>query len=258
MKTRTQSKRTVRVGKTTFGGEKLVACVPVVSRDEPSLYRDLQTVCARKPDLIEWRIDYFAPVDDPARLEETARRVGEIAGEIPVLLTFRALPEGGERDSTPEERERVIRTVCATGVIQAVDIELDSTPEFLSAMRDFTAERGIKLILSWHNIHETPHCDFMVARLLEEEAKGADIAKLSVQPNSFHDVVTLLTACARAREQLSIPQIVVSKDDIGVITRILGQYLGSDLTFFSVAGSSTIGQVSLEDYRALETLLQLD
>jgi len=258
MKERPVSKHQVMVGKTAFGGDKLVACVPVVSTSREVLLEDLRQICPLKPDLIEWRIDYFTPLDDRGFLTDTLRMAAEITRDIPILLTFRALSEGGFRDYPDRIREDVICTLCDTGLIQAVDIELAGEAAFVDRVRTYVKSKGIKLILSWHNIHETPELDFMVNCLLEEERSGADIAKLSVQPRSFHDVVTLLKAAHLARQQLSIPQITVSKDDIGVITRIFGYYLGSDLTFFSVAGSSTIGQVSLEDYRELQRLFQLD
>ena len=181
----------------------------------------------------------------------------EITGDIPILLTFRALSEGGYKEYPDTLRRAVIETLCRTGLIQAVDVELSSEASFVDGIRNLVKSLGIKLILSWHNINETPSVDDLVKYLVEEEVAGADIAKISVQPNSFSDVIKLLKASVIAREKLSIPQITVSKDDIGVITRIFGQFLGSDLTFFSVAGSSTIGQVSLQDYRELCDLLQL-
>lgn len=254
---RSYARNTVHVGKTVFGAEKLVECVPVVATSRESLMNDLKKICALNPDLIEWRIDYYCDLENDAFLTDTLDEMLTITKDIPVLLTFRALSEGGYTEYPDALRLKVITTLVKTGHIDAVDTELSAEPSFVAAVRSLCKENGVKLILSWHNINETPSVDELVGYLVEEEAAGADIAKVSVQPNSFTDVIKLLTAAKIARGKLNIPQITVSKDDIGVITRIFGQYLGSDLTFFSVAGSSTIGQVSLEDYRELCKLLEL-
>lgn len=257
MKRRSHSKTTVNVGKTVFGGDKLVECVPIVSMNKKDLLTDLKTICAVSPDLIEWRIDYYCDLDNDEFLLETMKDMTAITGDIPILLTFRALSEGGYKDYPNSLRFHVIRLLCGTGKIQAIDTELNAESSFVKEVKEFAKAGGIKLILSWHNIYETPSLEDLVDYLVQEEKEGADIAKISVQPNSFTDVITMLKASKLAREFLNIPQIAVSKDDIGVITRIFGQYLGSDLTFFSVAGSSTIGQVSLEDYRELVQILDL-
>ena len=59
---------------------------------------DLEKICALSPDLIEWRIDYYCHLDDNDFLTKTVCEMHEITGDIPILLTFRALSEGGYKE----------------------------------------------------------------------------------------------------------------------------------------------------------------
>lgn len=52
-----------------------------------------------KPDVVEWRVDYFQGVGDVQRVVDTARELNEALGEIPILFTFRTKREAAKRRS---------------------------------------------------------------------------------------------------------------------------------------------------------------
>jgi len=255
---RLQSKTKVPVRNLVFGGEKFIECVNIISDDRCTFLKDLEVICAVKPDLIEWRIDYFEQLENTTYVIESLENAVQITGDIPILLTFRSLEEGGIKYYPDAIREAIIKAAVDTGLVDIVDIELTSEIGFRNRISEYARNHEVKLILSYHDCDKTPSEEEIMAKLKEAQDLGADIAKVSVKPNSFHDVLTLLNASYRSRlEQVSIPQITVSKDDLGIITRIMGSYLGSDLAFFKVLGASTPGQLDVPDYRSLMKLLQL-
>jgi len=55
-----------------------------------------EKIKSAKPDLMEWRIDYFAAgVNDFDKLNTTAKKLRQEVGELPILVTFRTKNEGG-------------------------------------------------------------------------------------------------------------------------------------------------------------------
>lgn len=52
---------------------------------------------AAKPDLAEWRADWYEEVFDREKLEATLAWLREELGELPLLVTFRTREEGGEQ-----------------------------------------------------------------------------------------------------------------------------------------------------------------
>lgn len=256
---RLESRKKVRVKNAVFGGPRMLQCIPLISADQQTFLADLQTVSAYQPDIVEWRIDYFDQLENPDHAAQTLNAATSLLKPLPIILTFRRQSEGGYCFYPDQIRAAVLKSAIDTGLIDVIDIELSAEDGFRNAMLDYAHKKGVKVILSWHNVRETPSREDMLFYLKEEERLGADIAKLSVKPNSFHDVLSLMKASLYSRqEQIGIPQITVSKDDLGLMTRVFGYGLGSDLAFLSVTGVSTFGQLSLPDFRELLSLLQLE
>ena len=53
-------------------------------------------------------------------------------------------------------------------------------------------ETGVCLVASFHNFHETPPAEALVAKFAAMEKAGADVVKIAVMPQSPRDVLTLL------------------------------------------------------------------
>ena len=72
-------------GKPVAEGKEPLICTSLIASDEPSILRQLTAVCAKRPDLIEWRVDFFAGIANTARVVALARKIRENAGAIPIL-----------------------------------------------------------------------------------------------------------------------------------------------------------------------------
>jgi 3-dehydroquinate dehydratase-1 len=138
----------------------------------------------------------------------------------------------------------------ASGNIDLVDVELCSGLPFIEAVKKGARENRVKLILSYHNFNDTPGESYIYSKLVEGQLAGADISKLAVMPKSFADVLTLLNATNRARnERVEIPIVTMSMGPQGAISRLAGGLFGSDITFGVGRQASAPGQIPIKELR---------
>ena len=246
----------VEVKGRVFGGEKLLECIPIIAQNREQLIQDVSQVAAHKPDIIEWRVDWFNRLNETDYVVASLREIVPILNGIPILLTFRHISEGGAKEEPQQVRIDVIRATCETGLIDVVDIEQSNPREFVEEVKAIVRANGVKLVISTHNFSDTPSEEEILNRIKAGKEMGADIAKVCYLPKSFSDVLNVAKATYHARAGAClIPLITVSMGDLGGITRIMGREIGSDLSFLSAAGASGPGQMNIEDYRVMKKII---
>ncbi len=255
---RQQSTIQINVRNVVIGGEKPLVCLPLMGEDREKLFLEARELQALEPDLLEWRIDGYEDVGNIDLVISSLRGLRRIIGDIPLIFTCRIHSEGGFKKISEEKRLELFAAAIASDNIDLVDVELCSGISFIEAVKKDVRVGGVKLILSYHNIIDTPGEAFIYSKLVEGQLTGADIVKLAVMPRSYTDVLTLLSATNRARnERVELPIITMSMGRQGMISRLAGALFGSDITFAAGKKSSASGQIPLEDLRAgLELLFR--
>jgi len=244
-------------GKPVAGGKFPIICTPLVGRTRDQVLSEVQVVLAKKPDLLEWRVDFFEGIADSAAVIALAARIKQMAGETPLLFTRRSIREGGEKIALSEDDVVALyAAVCESRNIDLVDFEMSNDATHIAKLRAASKANDIKLILSFHNFSFTPGLETLDQRFLQAEQLGADIAKVSVLPRNLEDVLTLLSATLSASQKLRIPLISMSMGPYGSLTRLFGWTFGSALTFAVGASSSAPGQVPIEDLNTVLAILQ--
>lgn len=244
-------------GKPVAEGKFPIICTPLVGRTRDQLLSEVQVVLAKKPDLLEWRVDFFEGIADTAAVIALAARIKQAAGEIPLLFTRRSIREGGEKIALSEDDVVALyAAVCESRNIDLIDFEMSNDATHIAKLRAASKANDIKLILSFHNFSFTPGLETLDQRFLQAEQLGADIAKVSVMPRNLEDVLTLLSATLSASQKLRIPLISMSMGPYGSLTRLFGWTFGSALTFAVGASSSAPGQVPIEDLNTVLAILQ--
>ena len=231
-------------------------CVPVVGTTVDEILRQAGEIMFSPADFVEWRADYFGRVDDNKAVIAALKKLNIRLEEKPVLFTFRTAAEGGEREFTKEQYRSLYEAVIQSGYADIVDIEYSlgvGLPERLIAM---AKERGVVVILSYHDFKKTPAEDEIVSRLETMREMGADIAKIAVMPQTSRDVLSLLSAAERMKSaDHPIPVIAISMSAMGIVSRISGEVFGSAVTFASAGRSSAPGQIDADEVdRLLEGL----
>ena len=205
-----------QVRQLTIGEGKPKICVPVVEITTEKIIQQIQEL--QNCDLIELRIDFYENIHDLKQVHELLLQVRQQTN-LPLLLTYRSLKEGGH--------------------IQLVEI---------------AHQNHVKVLMSYHDFEKTPAVMEMKERLEKMEIMGADICKIAVMPFSYKDVIQLLNTTMEMSQRLTRPLVTMSMGKIGKITRIVGELVGSSITFASVGQSSAPGQLTLED---MQTLLEV-
>lgn len=247
---RQQSKVQVTVRGTVIGGEKPLICLPLVGNTRAKVLKEAEDVIALKPDLLEWRIDAYDEVENIEDCLTTLKELRSAIGEIPLIFTCRIDREGGMKEISRNNRLSLYAAAMKTGEVDIIDIELCNDNEFIHTVREQAKAEGVKLILSYHNFKETPGEPFICAKLEEAQAAGADISKLAVMPKNYGDVLTLLSATNKARnETVQGPLVTMSMGKEGVVSRVAGGLFGSDITFGIGSETSAPGQVPIAELK---------
>ena len=214
-------------------------------------------MAAKKPDVIEWRVDHFAAIGDAAAVQDTGRALRAAIGDTPVIFTRRSIKEGGAPiDIDDEGVVRLYDSVGAAGFVDFLDFEMGNDAGHVRRVRDDARRHGVRTILSYHNFSDTPAQDFLVGRFLEAERLGGDVAKVAVMPRDRKDVLTLLAATAEADDKVGIPLISMSMGPLGAVTRMIGGAFGSSLSFAVGAASSAPGQIPIADLDAVYAVIR--
>ncbi len=247
---RQQSKLQVTVRGAIIGGALPLICLPLVGGTRSEVLQEAEELIALQPDLLEWRIDAYEKVEDIGEWLSTLKNLRDIMDEIPLIFTCRIDLEGGLKKIAQAKRLELIIAAIESGNIDIVDIELCNEEEFVQAVKAEAKANGVKLILSHHNFKETPSEPFIYAKLVEAQTAGADISKLAAMPKNYGDVLTLLSATHKARnEAVQIPMVTMSMGPEGAVSRLAGGLFGSDITFAIGLQESAPGQIPIKELK---------
>lgn len=228
-------------------------CVPMTSTTTSELVAEIYDIKKTKADIVEWRVDYFADVDDVDKVVQAAMELRAALGEFPMLFTFRSQKEGGEREILKEAYVELNCRLAASGQVDAVDMELFSGDEACRTVIKAAHDNGVKVIMSSHDFGRTPHKVEIEDRLMNMHKLGADIPKIALMPHSAADVLTVLEVTLDVSTKLAnqCPIITMSMGALGAVSRVSGEVFGSCMTFGTVKQASAPGQLvadSLYDF----------
>ncbi len=112
-----------------LGAETPLICTPLVGRTRERLLAEAANVAAKKPDVIEWRVDYFEGIADTAAVLDTAKALREAIGDTPLIFTRRSMKEGGEPIAIDDDGVvRLYDAVGASGLVDFLDFEMGNDP----------------------------------------------------------------------------------------------------------------------------------
>lgn len=231
-------------------------CTPLVGKSREALIHELKMILPKKPDLIEWRADFYEEIADTHSVLLTAKAIAEVT-ELPFLFTIRSEKEGGERIPLTEKGVvDLLCEICRNSDVDLIDFEVSNEPAYIQTLRKIATENGKKLILSYHNFEYTPHHTEIMKRLIMAEVYGADFAKAAVMPKNKEDVLRLLALTKEMDDRMQIPIITMSMGSLGALSRVNGWMYGSVMTFGVGGQSSAPGQIPIGKLKQLIDLTQ--
>lgn len=222
--------------------------VPIVDADEDAIVSRAESLRDVACDAVEWRVDTFARADDERAVMRALERLRNAVGDLPIIFTFRTSAEGGARSISRGEYARSNEAAARSHLADAIDVEI-STPnaeQIISSIHN----SGCAVIGSSHFFDRTPPKGDIVDRLRTTQKLGADILKIAVMPRDPSDVLTLLDATHEMRSRYAERPLVTMSMGEGAISRVVGEYFGSSMTFGSVGRASAPGQIPAGELRA--------
>ncbi len=234
-----------------FGGKEPVICLPVIETERDAIVRKIRELSGRGAAMVEWRMDWFGQAEEPHAVEEL---LAELAGTMEhtlLLCTYRTKLQGGRGILNGAAYEALNLAVAKSQAADLVDLEFYQTGE---QKRQILAlqEAGIWVVCSNHDFGKTPARPEMERQLLEMAGAGGDFAKLAVMPRGREDVLRLMEAVTAVKEQLPGSHLIaMSMGELGVISRLLGGWYGSEVTFASAGAASAPGQIPYEEAQEL-------
>lgn len=250
--------KTVQIRKLVLGEGRPKIAVPITGKNLLEIADQAQKIINQRPDMIEWRLDFFTDVTNSEKVQIGARTLRKIIGETALLLTFRTQAEGGRMALNEDDYFRIMGEVIRQKLGDALDLELYHDEHRLEETLEHAHKNGIVVIMSSHNFAKTPSKDKIIAKLSSMSSMGGDIAKVAVMPNSSDDVLTLLQATREAAAKLSQPVITMSMGELGKISRIAGETFGSVVSFAAGTQPSAPGQIELKHLRQILEDLKLN
>ena len=244
-------------GKTIGEGKRPLICTPLVGKTRALILAELAVILPKRPDVLEWRADFFADIADEKKVVAMAKEIQAVSEGITVIFTIRSVREGGQPIPLADNEVLALNAAVCTGTdVEYIDCELSRSAEDVVTLRDIAHENGAKIIASFHQFEFTPNFDFLYEKFALAERLGLDVAKIAVMSRRPEDVLVLLCATIEAREKLKIPLIAVSMGQYGAISRVLDTNFGSSLTFAVGHQASAPGQVPIEDIRTIMDILE--
>ncbi|OFS92428.1 3-dehydroquinase [Stenotrophomonas sp. HMSC10F06] len=245
----------LQVGALRIGEGAPRTIVPITGATaELALQQAAAIAASPATDLAEWRIDYLDIATDGKALVALGKRIARTLDGKPMIVTFRTQAEGGSKPISDADYAALYTTLLRGQFAQLIDVEMFRDPARVAALVEQAHKAGVKVVMSSHDFHATPAREEIIARLLRQDAMGADVLKIAVMPHDAGDVLTLLDATWQVRQRSSKPLLTMSMGGTGVVSRLAGETFGQALTFGMIGTPSAPGQVEVDQ---LQSVLQV-
>ena len=143
--------KTVQVRDLVIGEGRPKICIPVMGSTTETLKEAAGHAMKKHPDLIEWRADYFADIENEEVRRQAFDELREILGEVPLLFTIRTRREGGEADLSADQYLKVVSDAIRDEKADLVDVEISHGDDIAFMLISLAHEFGIKTIASSHD-----------------------------------------------------------------------------------------------------------
>lgn len=201
-------------------------CVPIISES--------QIITSVEP-----LVDFFE-----VRIDLIGKSWRKIAAQLkkPWIACNRRIEEGGKWQGSEDKRIKEVVSALEIGA-DFIDLELGTT----AVEKTVKEIKGrAQLIISYHNLKETPPIDRLRQIVINQIAVGADICKVVTTANSIRDNVEVLQLMAHFPD---IKIISFAMGMAGQISRVMSPLVGGFLTWASTeeGSESAEGQMAVGD-----------
>lgn len=201
-------------------------------------------------DIIELRVDQWTTVEKE-NVQANIERLRALPATFEILVTYRSSSQGGVGNTSTAHYWQHIESLVAMSEvhIDMLDIEWhkDVSHTYYETLFTQAKERGIQVILSYHDFEQTPAIDELKHMYYKMHALRPDYMKIAVMPNKKQDVVTLLDALTATAEVAPGQAIGISMSHMGTVSRIAQCAFGGVMTYGTLGEAHAPGQLHVSD-----------
>lgn len=181
------------------------------------------------------------------RLDTLYRSLGQIDRAIPklrapLIVTARHPKEGGLNALRAGTRRELLLRYLASATF--IDLELRSVRQMDPVLKKMR-RRKIRLIISCHELHDTPRLSELNRKAHEGATSGADLFKIATRTDTPAQLARLISFYEASRTLLPIAAMGIGQ--LGAESRRRLAQLGTALIYASLDAASVEGQPSLRN-----------
>lgn len=224
-------------------------CVPLTGASPERILAEAEKCREAKVAMVEWRLDCYDDCFCFPKMLAFLKKLREILHEQQLLATFRTRKEGGNKACETAQYIELYEHLIKSDLIDLIDVELSMGEKAVDQLMTLAHENNRKVILSYHNFQQTPPPATLLRYFDQMVSLNADLLKIAVMPQTEEDVIQLMLAAREAHQRYHKPLIAIAMGELGKITRVCAEFLGSAVTFASIDHSSAPGQIPISQMR---------
>lgn len=242
--------KNLTIGKLNIGQSSPTAiALSIAKKTKNEILEEAMKIVSSKPDIVEWRADYYEYCNDYNKDKSLLIELKEILNEVPIIITIRTTEEGGLYSNGVNDYSKLLVEISRMNIADSIDVEFNMADNYDNALVKELRKSPSKIILSYHNFNETLSESAIKKILMDMQNLGADAAKIAMMPISSKDVDILRQALASV--VLHIPSIVISMGDIGKTSRYRCKDFKSCISFATYDKPIAPGQIQIDELRLL-------
>lgn len=224
-------------------------CVSVMGRDAREITESAARALEAGAQVLELRADSLCAMPSISQAQAACEAVRSVCGETPLIFTLRTARDGGAGGEDAAAYETLLCGVARTGLCDAIDVELSVGEAAFARIAQAVHAAGASVVGSSHEFGEIGDVTKAAQWLIRQEALGADIGKAAVMPQSREQAFALMHEMVSAGERLGVPYIAIVMGQMGVVSRVCANAMGSCMTFGAAGRASAPGQIQARKLR---------
>jgi 3-dehydroquinate dehydratase-1 len=215
-------------------------CVSIATDRIVSLKKQIEKAFVSGADFVEIRFDFLHLTD----IENALRLVENFKSKA--VFTFRSQEEGGKFRGSNKDRITLLKKLSLSRPM-LLDVEFNTIKNNRNLLR-FLRNRGIRILISWHDFDKTPSNDKLI-EMLERMKSYSYYVKIVTTAQDIQDALRVLNLY---RNTGKLHLIAFAMGDAGIISRIFCTTMGTaPFTYASLDEAIAPGQLTVSQMREI-------
>lgn len=233
-------------------------CIPITSGTMKEALRAIERSC-QLADVLELRMDLIGKIS----LARLITAVRDESDAVKIIVTSRRKDEAPLAGTAVHDRNNVKSSRGKMALLKQaielkadfIDIELAEGRRAIHELKSLCVKKGSRtnLIISYHNILETPPLDKLKKIFHQCARYKPDVVKIISTANTVEDNLTMLSLISYARKK-SQKIIALCMGDQGSVSRAVAPLMGNFISFAALdrAGRSAPGQFTVNEMNQIQ------